>query len=146
MGADPLIIEFEVAVAPARAFETWTQRCATWWPRSHTISGDPSAITFEPRPGGRIIERSGARDHAWGEVLEWDPPGRLRCLWHPFFDREEATEIEITFRQTGTGTAVRLEQRGWEKLGEAGPPRRRRTQDAWAIVASAFTAACATAG
>jgi uncharacterized protein YndB with AHSA1/START domain len=138
MSADPLVIEFEVGVAPAHAFDTWTQRCATWWPRSHTMSGDPSAITFEPRTGGRIVEHAPGGDHAWGEVLEWEPPRRLRCLWHPFFDRSEATELDITFRAVAAGTAIRLEQRGWERLGDAARPRRTRTEGAWSVVAAAF--------
>jgi hypothetical protein len=141
MSAEPLVIEFEVGVAPAHAFATWTERCATWWPRSHTMSGHPSAITFEPRAGGRIVERAAGGDHDWGEVLEWDPPARLRCLWHPFFDRSEATELDISFRPSATGTAIRLEQRGFERLGEAGAPRRTRTQGAWGVVTAAFAAA-----
>ena len=141
MSAEPLVVEFEVGVAPAHAFATWTERCATWWPRSHTMSGDPSAITFEPRPGGRIVERGAGGEHEWGEVLEWDPPTRLRCLWYPFFDRAEATELHITFRSTATGTAVRLEQTGFERLGEAGAPRRTRTGQAWAVVTAAFAEA-----
>ena len=57
MSLEPLVIEFELNVPPAAAFAVWTERCATWWPRAHTISGDPSAITFEPRPGGQIVEQ-----------------------------------------------------------------------------------------
>ena len=135
------MIEFEVAVAPAQAFEAWTRRCATWWPRSHTMSGDPSAITFEPRPGGRIVEHAAEGEHEWGEVLAWEPPDRLRCLWHPFFDRSEATEVDITFRAIAAGTAIRIEQTGWERLGDAGPPRRARTHQAWAVVTAAFASA-----
>jgi hypothetical protein len=143
MSADALVIEFQVGVAPAHAFDVWTRRCATWWPRSHTMSGDPSDITFEPRSGGRIVERAPGGDHDWGEVIEWDPPSRLRCLWHPFFDRAEATELDITFRPVQTGTAIRLEQRGFERLGEAGEARRTRTSGAWDTVTTAFAAACA---
>jgi hypothetical protein len=142
VSTDPLVIEFEVGVAPAHAFDVWTQRCATWWPRSHTMSGDPTAISFEPRSGGRIVEHAPSGDHDWGQVLDWEPPRRLRCLWHPFFDRSEATELDITFRTIATGTAVRLEQRGFERLGQAATPRRTRTSDAWSVVATAFTAAC----
>jgi len=141
MSAEPLVIEFEVGVAPAQAFATWTERCATWWPRSHTMSRDPSAITFEPRRGGRIVEHGAGAEHDWGEVLEWDPPSRLRCLWHPFFDRAEATELDITFRAVGDGTAIRLEQTGFERLGDAGPPRRERTSGAWGVVTAAFATA-----
>ena len=144
MGAEPLVIEFEVGVAPARAFATWTERCATWWPRSHTMSGDPSAIVFEPRRGGRIVEHGAGGEHDWGEILEWDPPSRLRCLWHPFFGRAEATELDVTFRAVGDGTAIRLEQTGFERLGDAGPPRRQRTSGAWSVVTAAFEDAVRT--
>ena len=141
MSAEPLVVEFEVGVGPQQAFETWTQRCATWWPRSHTMSGAPSAITFEPRAGGRIVEHAADAEHEWGEVLAWEPPDRLRCLWHPFFDRAEATELDITFRPVATGTAIRLEQRGWERLGAAAAPRRTRTAGAWGEVTTAFAGA-----
>lgn len=142
MSIDPLVLEFEVGVPPERAFETWTRRCATWWPPSHTICREPVAITFEPRSGGRIVEHapSGA-EHDWGTILDWEPPGRLRYLWHLFFDPSEATEVEVTFTAREAGTSVRLEQRGWERLSEAGPPRRDRTHQAWAVITARFIAA-----
>jgi|SRR5580704_7868724 hypothetical protein len=143
MSVEPLVVEFDVAVAPDHAFETWTRRCAVWWPPEHTVSGDPSAITLETHPGGRIFER--ARDgteHDWGVILDWDPPGRLRYRWHLFFDPSEATEVEVTFKPVPTGTAVRLEQRGWERLGDAGAPRRSKTETVWQRLSVAFAAAC----
>jgi uncharacterized protein YndB with AHSA1/START domain len=142
MTIEPLVVEFEVGVPPERAFETWTRRCATWWPPSHTISRDPVAITFEPRSGGRIVEQApDGAEHQWGTILNWEPPDRLRYLWHLFFDPSEATEVEVTFTAHRAGTAVRLEQRGWERLGEAGPPRRDRTGQAWAAITARFIAA-----
>ncbi|MBV9002024.1 MAG: hypothetical protein JO304_23405 [Solirubrobacterales bacterium] len=59
---------------------------------------------------------------------------------HLFFDASEATEIEITFTARGGRTAIRLEQRGWERLGEAGPVRRERTQAAWTAITACFAA------
>ncbi len=136
---EPLIIEFELSVPPAHAFAAWTDRCATWWPRSHTVSGNPSSITFEPRVGGQITEHAGALEHPWGTVLEWwDPPRRLRYRWHLFFTPEEATEVEVTFTDRDGHTAVRLEQQGWERLGAAGPPRRERTHHAWTAITAAL--------
>ena len=141
MTLDPLVIEFEVGVSPARAFDAWTQRCATWWPTLHTISGDPAAITFEPRSGGRIFERAAdGGEHEWGTVLDWQPPTRLRYRWHLFFDPGEAPEVEVTFTVRDGHTAVRLEQRGWDRLGEAGTVRRDRTRRAWATIAARFVA------
>ena len=141
MSARPLVIEFSLSVAPTSAFETWTQRCATWWPASHTVSGDPAAITFEPHSGGRIFERAPSGiEHEWGRVLDWEPPGRLRYLWHLFFEPQDATEVEVTFTPARDGTSVRLEQRGFERLGEAGAARRAKTETSWQTLAGAFTA------
>ena len=140
---EPLVVEFEVDASRRHAFETWTARCGLWWPKSHTISGDPAAITFQPRPGGRIFERAAdGAEHEWGEVLDWEPPGRLRYLWHLFFDRTEATEVEISFTERDGKTVVRIEQRGWDRLGEAGPPRREKTGHAWAAIGQLFQQAC----
>ena len=143
MSAEPLVVTFEVGVPPIQAFTTWTARCATWWPRSHTVSGHPASIAFEPHAGGRIVERAtDGGEHRWGEILEWDPPTRLRYLWHLFFDPSEATEVEVTFSPIGGGTAVRIEQRGFDRLGDAGPPRRERTQIAWSTITRSYMAAC----
>ena len=104
----------------------------------------PVAITFEPRRAGASSSapRAGAITQ-WGAVLAWEPPGRLRCLWHPFFDRAEATEVEVTFVARRDGTAVRLEQRGFERLGEHGPPRRARTGQMWGAMTAGFARALA---
>jgi uncharacterized protein YndB with AHSA1/START domain len=141
--SDALVLEFEVDSPPEHAFDVWTSRCATWWPPAHTVSGDPAAITFEPHAGGRIVERAtGGGEHDWGQVLDWDPPNRLRYLWHLFFDPSEATEVEVTFNQAGAGTVVRLEQRGWDGLGEAGRPRRAKTEQVWTLIGTRFVEAC----
>lgn len=133
---DPLVVEFEIRAAPAEAFAIWTERIGTWWPNGHTLSGDPEAIAFEPRAGGRIYERApDGTEHEWGEVIEWDPPRRLRCWWHLFFTRDEATELEISFAPILGGTRVTIRQSGWKRLGDAGPPRRERTRSVWTEMA-----------
>jgi Activator of Hsp90 ATPase homolog 1-like protein len=75
-------------------------------------------------------------------VLDWEPPRRLRYLWHLFFDASQATEIEITFTAFADGTKVRLEQRGWERLGEPGGERRARTATVWDMLVVSFQGAC----
>jgi uncharacterized protein YndB with AHSA1/START domain len=129
---EPLVVEFEVEAAQEHVFSIWTERCALWWPPAHTVSGDPTAIVFEPHAGGRIYERGAdGREHAWGEVIDWDPPGRVRYWWHMFFPREEATQVTVTFHARGDGTLVSIHQDGWNRLGDAGPPRRERTGQVW---------------
>jgi hypothetical protein len=38
-----------------------------------------------------------------------------------------------------------IEQRGWERLGDAAPPRQARTKEAWGVVADAFVRAAVSA-
>lgn len=135
----PLVVSFDVGVPPERAFDVWVAQPVLWWPKGHTYSGGPAAITFEPRPGGRIFETDGAGvEHAWGEVVEWAPPSRLRYRWHLFFDRAEATEVCLTFTAIEGGTQVRLVQTGWDALGDAGRVRRERTIAGWAAVTAPY--------
>jgi uncharacterized protein YndB with AHSA1/START domain len=141
----PLVVEFEVAVPPAHAFDTWVADTRRWWPSGHTMSDSCTAIVFEPHAGGRIFERDAdGTELPWGEVLHWEPPHRVRYLWHLFFPRAEATEVDVTFTPTKTGTTVRLEQTGWDALGEAGPARRGRTVQGWAAVTAPYRALLAS--
>jgi uncharacterized protein YndB with AHSA1/START domain len=141
---EPLRIAFDVACSPAHAFATFAERTTLWWPQSHSVTqADGLAVTFEPRAGGRIYERTpGGDEHDWGEVLAWEPPGRLVYLWHLRFDRADATEVEIRFTDAGDGTTrVLIEHRGWERLGAAGPERRDRNHRGWAGVLERYRAA-----
>ena len=91
----PLLISFDVDCSADHAFDVWTSRIGTWWPRDHTVSGDPEEIVLEGGPGGRIYERTSAGErHEWGEVTVWEPPRRLAYLWHLGRERGAATEVE----------------------------------------------------
>ena len=87
--------------------------------------------------------RDGA-EHDWGRVLDWEPPTRLRYLWHLFFDPSEATEVELTFTAAPAGTTVRLEQRGWDKLGNGRtrPAPARAHREVWGRLTAAYVRAC----
>ncbi len=140
---DALSLEFEVAAAPAHAFDVWTARLASWWPAAKTVSGAPSALAFEPYVGGRILETGpDGTEHTWGEVLAWEPPHRLAFSWHLFFDPSEATEVSLTFSPsgspTGDTTLVRLRQTGFDRLGAAGAERRENTVGAWTMLVQRF--------
>jgi uncharacterized protein YndB with AHSA1/START domain len=131
---DPLRITFDVACPPARAFDLWTRQTSVWWPRSHTVSGQPNVeVVIEPGVGGRVFERTPAgEEHDWGRVTAWDPPIRLAYLWHLRQDRADATEVEIAFAATDqTGTTVSIDHRGWDALGARGPDQRERNQHGW---------------
>jgi uncharacterized protein YndB with AHSA1/START domain len=145
VSTQPLEIVFTVACSPEHAFDVWAERTSLWWPHGHSVSGDPNlTVTIEPRPGGRIFERTPAgAEHDWGEVLVWEPPRRLVYLWHLRFDRADATEVEISFAAAPEGTAVTIVHRGWERLGATGPDRRARNERGWAGLIPHYAEACA---
>jgi uncharacterized protein YndB with AHSA1/START domain len=130
---EPIQIEFEVACSPGHAFETWANRTSLWWPPSHSVSSAPGLVVrFEPRPGGRIFERTPQGvEHDWGEVLAWEPPHRLAYLWHLGSDRGRATEVDISFAGDAAATTVTIVHRGWERLGADAPSWRERNLGGW---------------
>lgn len=143
---EPIVVEFEVACSPEHAFKMWAESAGVWWPRSHTMSQEPGLeVTFEPWVGGRIFEQtSDGSEHDWGEIDVWDPPNRVEYKWHLFFDRSEATDINVTFTATDVGTMVRLRQTGFGRLpSDVGLTRRNRTEGAWAEVTQHFRDAMA---
>jgi uncharacterized protein YndB with AHSA1/START domain len=107
-----------VRVLPERAFEVFTE-LGSWWPlASKSVSQDDAeTVVVEPRVGGRVIEKTrGGEEHAWGEVLVWEPPARFAFSWHPGRAADTAQEVDVRFAAAGETTRVVLEHRGWEKL------------------------------
>ena len=98
-----------VPATPQRAFEVFTAGFDRWWPRSHTIgkSALKEAI-LEPRAGGRWygVDDDGSETE-WGDVLVWEPPGRLVLAWRIGADWQYhanlLTEVEVTFTAQGGG-------------------------------------------
>jgi uncharacterized protein YndB with AHSA1/START domain len=130
---EPLELAFSVGCPPEHAFAVWAERTSLWWPPSHSVSGEPGlTVTFEPRPGGRIFERTRAgEEHDWGEVVAWEPPRRLAYLWHLRQDRADATRVEVTFAPAEAGTEVTIVHTGWERLGARGSGLRERNVRGW---------------
>ncbi|MEW6059703.1 MAG: SRPBCC domain-containing protein [Actinomycetota bacterium] len=123
-GNPPLRLSLRVRCPAQRAFEVWTSEIARWWPTEHTVAGERALdIVLEPRVGGRIYERTtGGIELDWGEVTEWEPPSRLAYRWHLREDGADTTEVAITFKERRDSTTrVRIEHRGWERLGALGP-------------------------
>ena len=112
-------LDFTLDCPPEHAFEVWTCRATMWWPSAHTVSRDPRVVvTFEPRAGGRVYERTpDGTEHDWGRVVAWEPPGRLAYTWHIATEPSNATDVEITFAPEGDRTRVRVTHAGWQRLG-----------------------------
>jgi uncharacterized protein YndB with AHSA1/START domain len=141
---DPIEIGFTVDCSLEHAFSTWAERTSLWWPPAHTVSTAPGVrVTFEPREGGRIFERTpDGGEHDWGTIIDWEPPHRLRYTWHIESGPADATEVEISFAAAGERTSVTIVHRGWDGLGAQGPERRRRNRAGWAGVLPDYRRAC----
>jgi Activator of Hsp90 ATPase homolog 1-like protein len=139
----PLLISFDVDCPADHAFKVWTSKIGTWWPRDHTVSGDPDDIVLESGPGGRIYERTSTGErHEWGEVTGWEPPRRLSYLWHIGRERATATEVEITFVDQGAmRTRIEIVHSGWDKVGEDAQTRRDQNRSGWDALVPRFMAA-----
>ena len=139
----PLRISFDVECPAQHAFAVWTSKIGTWWPRDHTVSGDPEEVVLESGAGGRIYERTAAGVlHEWGEVTVWEPPHRLAYRWHIGRDRAAATDVEITFVGEGDErTRIEIEHGGWEKLGAEADTLRDQNRGGWDALLPHFAAA-----
>jgi uncharacterized protein YndB with AHSA1/START domain len=142
---EPIELDFTLACSPQHAFDVWTQRTTTWWPPEHTMSRDPAvSVTFEPRAGGRIFERTpDGVEHDWGEIVTWDPPERLVYMWHIATERGNATEVAITFVPEGERTRVVVRHDGWDHLGAFGPEWRQANRLGWGGTLPAYRRAIA---
>lgn len=141
----PLKVAFVVACRPDHAFSTWTAKASSWWPVEHTVSHEPGTeIVFEPRVGGRIFERTpGGREIEWGRIVDWDPPRKLRYMWHIATNPARATDVEIVFRELpDSSTRIEIEHAGWDRLGEAGQTWRDANHAGWDGVLPAFRRVC----
>ena len=141
---EPIRLQFEVACPVDRAFEVWTDRIATWWPKDHTVSAeDGLVVVLEGRPGGRIFERrTNGLEHDWGVVTIWDPPNRLGYTWHLNRSPTDATDVEVRFVPAGSaGTRVEIEHRGWDRLGAGGEDWRDRNYGGWSTLLPHYVAA-----
>jgi uncharacterized protein YndB with AHSA1/START domain len=115
-----------VKTSPEKAFDVFTNRFDTWWPRSHHIGKSPmTKAIIEGKAGGRCYtEQADGADCPWGSVLVWEPPRRVVLAWQitPEWQYEpdlaKASEVEITFTpQAGGSTRVDLEHRNFERHG-----------------------------
>jgi len=109
-----------VVLEQAAAFELFTARMESWWPlTTHSIAQKGAiGVRFEGRVGGRVVELTeDGVEHAWADVLAWDPPHRFLLAWHPSIDPEAASLLDVRFVALDSGTRIEIEHHGWEEFG-----------------------------
>ncbi|MDE1939233.1 MAG: SRPBCC family protein [Alphaproteobacteria bacterium] len=116
--AAPVRKTIHVNAPQARAFEVFTARFGSWWPKGHHIAAvEMKEAVIEPRRGGRWYEKGiDGSECQWGEVLVWEPPSKVVLSWrlNSKFQIDETIESEVEVRFIADGanaTRVELEHR-----------------------------------
>jgi uncharacterized protein YndB with AHSA1/START domain len=125
---EPVRHAVTVPLAPEAAFSLFTTDFNSWWPAHHIGEADLDEAIIEPTVGGRWYERDvDGSECDWGEVLAYQPPGRILLSWQIDgewkydCDPARASEVEVTFTAAGPGqTRVQLEHRHFERHGADG--------------------------
>jgi uncharacterized protein YndB with AHSA1/START domain len=154
---EPVRKSVRVDRSAEEAFRLFTDHIDRWWPvevlsRAASRAADEQygdgvkveRVVFEPRAGGRLYEvTSEGVEGVWAEVVAYEPPARIALAWKPNDRPEPPTEVEIHFETDGDGTIVRLEHRGWDKLGARAAEAREGYDGGWQLPLQRFVAAAA---
>ena len=113
------------------AFRVFTTEIDQWWrrgPRFRSSGKHAGVIHLEPRLGGRVFESfdtsSGPKVIETGIITSFLPPEAISFKWRGAnFEKDEWTEVEITFREQSRGTLVRVVHRGFAALPSDHPVR-----------------------
>ncbi len=116
-----VIVALRVAAAPERAFEVFTRDIALWWKPNMLFAftpRGPGVLSFEPGPGGRLIEtREGGKTFEIGRIETWEPPQRLVFSWRQAtFSAEQNTLVEVRFEAIDAQTRVTVTHSGWASV------------------------------
>ena len=119
------MVALRVHASPERAFDAFVSEIGAWWRPNPMFTFTPRApglLSFEPGPGGRLIEtRDGGKVFEIGKVRVWDPPHRLVVGWRQAtFQPGQDTEVEVTFQPVEGGeTRVTVVHTGWDSVPQA---------------------------
>src|ERR671912_1930042 len=81
-----------VEASQQRAFEVFTAKFGSWWPREYSIGeADMADFVVEPKVGGRWYEVGvDGNECDTGRVTEFEPPKRLVLACQAKGDRDDA--------------------------------------------------------
>lgn len=129
--------EVVVRCSVERAFDAFVTRIDAWWPESHRKEPG-STLRFEPRVGGRLVERFSEGERELGSIVAWEPPEHLSYTWWPGA-LARPTQVEVRFEAEGEATRVRIvHSEGESGLGEKWPERAALFERGWGTVLPAY--------
>ena len=130
-------------LAPAAAFDLFTQKIGEWWPADRRHTQDPASQIFM-LDSGRFYERaSDGREVELGQVRSFDPPSRILLDFFVATGPDKPTEVEIVFAALGTGTQVTVTHRPKLVSEALWTERAPRYERSWDVVLAALSQAAA---
>lgn len=130
-------------LAPAAAFELFTQKIGEWWPADRRHTQDPTSEIFLLE-SGRFYERArDGREVELGCVRSWDLPNRILLDFFIATGPEKPTEVEITFAAQEGGTQVSVMHRPKPASEALWTERAPRYERSWDAVLAALSLAAA---
>jgi len=139
MPLSPIVLDYPLRVAPARAFEIYAQRIGEWWPAQYSRDAAGfTGVTIEPFVGGRVYARfRDGSDDDWGRVLTYEPGRRLRHTFTLAQPPETPSEIDVTFEaRSEGGCTMHFAHGGWNERNVALRAKFRE----WAVILDRFAA------
>ena len=134
----PLRISREVAAPPDRTWRALTEELSAWWPLADFSASGSTDATVVFRDGVLVETAPDGTEHVWGEVLDWEPPQRVRLTWHPGGPAgPDVTEVEFVVTAVDGGSRVEIVHRFWERLADPTVSRANYEQG-WPVVLAAF--------
>jgi uncharacterized protein YndB with AHSA1/START domain len=116
--------ELWVEASQQTAFEVFTQKMDSWWPRTHHIGACPmTELVVETKPGGRWYSTHEDGSEAdIGYVMTYEPYSQFTLCWQVNgdfkFDAGLFTEVQVQFIPEGPNTTrVKMEHKDMQKLG-----------------------------
>jgi uncharacterized protein YndB with AHSA1/START domain len=106
------VLERRIALScsPAHAFRVFTTMTDLWWPRHHRRTA-AATMVFEPKLGGRLLERGpDGSDWVIGTITSFEPPEHLSFDWFPGSPAAPTT-VDIAFREASAGTEIAITHR-----------------------------------
>jgi hypothetical protein len=130
-------------LAPAAAFDLFTQKIGEWWPPDRRHTQDPRSEIFLLATG-RFYERArDGREVELGCVRSWDIPNRILLDFFIATSPERPTEVEIAFAARGAGTEVTVMHRPKPSSEALWSERAPRYSRSWDVVLGALSVAAA---
>jgi uncharacterized protein YndB with AHSA1/START domain len=129
-----------VEVPPVEAFRAFVEDIDLWWRHGlkYRVAGKRRGIVhLEAKVDGRLFEsfetaRGTTKVVQTGRLLRYEPPHLLALEWRNVnFAPHEATQVEVRFDASPSGTLVALTHSGWSKIRPDHPARHGEATEAF---------------